>query len=115
MDPKIVMYVNRVTEAIAKVNLEMGKIRSKVDDQSNELAKKDDEIAELRSQLEEQGGEIEKLKNEAACLRQRLGGSDLKFSDTSSSPSWGVPASRARELSMASTQIGDDRAPTPRQ
>ncbi|KAF4756548.1 hypothetical protein FOZ63_001681, partial [Perkinsus olseni] len=66
MDPKIVMYVNRVTEAIAKVNLEMGKIRSKVDDQANELAKKDDEIAELRSQLEEQGGEIEKLKNEAA-------------------------------------------------
>lgn len=40
MDPKLIMYVNRVTEAIAKVNLEMGKIRSKVDEQASELTRR---------------------------------------------------------------------------
>ncbi|KAF4659703.1 hypothetical protein FOL47_007479 [Perkinsus chesapeaki] len=103
MDPKLIMYVNRVTEAIAKVNIEMGKIRSKVDEQSNELAKKDDEIAELRSQLEDQNGEIEKLKEDAAKLRRSLKSStDYKYFDTSSSTSWDFASPRLRELSMAS-------------
>ncbi|EER04835.1 hypothetical protein Pmar_PMAR026387 [Perkinsus marinus ATCC 50983] len=114
MDPKLIMYVNRVTEAIAKVNLEMGKIRSKVDEQASELTRRDDEIAELRSQLEDQGNEIKTLKQESACLRRLLANADPKSSDVATSPTWSAQASRMRELSMASTQVDDDHIPTPR-